>query len=88
MTTPQMSGRRGSSGRRLGGDDAVASLVLGLEALELSAVTHADPRCLWACVAYTDLANLIGSGAAVAAAVTGQSRPQALAGIITGCCAG
>ncbi len=49
--------------------------VLGLEALEVSAVTHADARCLWACVAYTDLANLIGSGAAVSAAVTGQSRP-------------
>jgi len=28
--------------------------------------------------------SLIGSGAAVAAAVTGQSSPQALAGIITG----
>jgi len=68
-------GQCSSSERRLGADDAVAFLVLGLEALELSAVTHADARCLWACVAYTDLANLIGSGAAVAAAVTGQSRP-------------
>jgi len=35
------------------------------EAAEISAVTHADPRCVQACIAYVDLAGTLVDGASV-----------------------
>jgi ADP-ribosyl-[dinitrogen reductase] hydrolase len=76
-TPPQQSGHRAAArlgaARAAGNGSVMRALATGLarpdptrraaEATEISAITHTDPRCLSACVAYCDLADALLRGA-------------------------